>query len=570
MLLLLCAIHAVPLNSSPPIKSTLGEREFEEAMSADAFSFVKFFHPRCPHCQAMAKDFVELSFKVSEHNRASATPQNHTIKAIEVDASKKENRPVLEAHAPAFPTLKLFRSGKLITEFFGPRQVTPMYEFLMRSLEVADRPLVTHLGTPKQVEDFLAVGSDRPVIISLFQPRVGSAIEKDTIARNHFPSHIQLSATEWDETIEIMHEHTAPQAIFATVPHPSLLVTDSLQERFDGIKSRHFVPPLLAAAPRASSFNTSAEWYFPGVRDGAPASSFMHTAIIGDEQFVTLGEHNSPHILETTRPLAIAFGRKDSPGYYEEEFLLDAAEQQSSPKILPVYASMKHSLDFAEHVGLNVSDFHTNEGSLEKWETKYVMYRFGNRGPVTEFYSEKDETSTGSWLRQQARNVNETDVATTAGEVLELDTSSWENLFEFDGRGVILELYDSECSSCNLQSTSTRVAAQLREFAGSIIVARFDIGSYELPKWPVLANDTSAPEMVWVAPGETPTAYDGFRSSRGVARFALEISGLKGEDVDWIDVLLSYMVVVGVCMTVAGIWIMYRARRQKWKRDHVT
>lgn len=101
----------------------LTQDNFDNAI-AKGFTFVKFFVPWCGHSKRLAPVWNELAVKFVS---------NTEVKVAKVECIKNEK---LCEHYKivGYPSLLLFRNGKLVKEYSGPRKLEKLYDFLQDNL----------------------------------------------------------------------------------------------------------------------------------------------------------------------------------------------------------------------------------------------------------------------------------------------------------------------------------------------------------------------------------------------------------------------------------------------------
>lgn len=87
-------------------------------------TFVKFYAPWCGHCQKMSPIWEELAIKL-------IGKQN--VKIAKVDCTLPANKELcMNQQVEGFPTLYIYNNGEKVIEYNGNRQLSDMYEFVLR------------------------------------------------------------------------------------------------------------------------------------------------------------------------------------------------------------------------------------------------------------------------------------------------------------------------------------------------------------------------------------------------------------------------------------------------------
>lgn len=541
------------LLSFPSAIKQADSKTFHDIIRTETPTFALFYHPGCPHCRAVHPHFVNLSSLYPIPLQGAN--QTQTLQLIAVDASDKNNGDLISTYsAMGFPTLKLFKGGKEMTEYGGARDLKHMKEYLVRALKQMNMPEVTHCTTMEQLRRFISDARDVPVVISVSNP--AENIDTET---NYDPS------DEIERTRALMRSETAVSTAFATVSSMDFFAsvpTYKASRRF------HVDDPVIAASTTGAKFFTNATWHYIDVRDGEDVCAFMHVATVPENGFVTLTEKNAGCILETDRTVVYVFGGEKHANWEDDNFLRGVGETADTVDVrhvLPVFVPVqeKGMAEIAEHVTVNSTDV------VEKRKSVYAIYRAGNGGRVVKKYDIRGGKSSTEWLEESLQTLGSR-VQAIAGEVFEIsDSKSWNVMREFDGRGVLVELYKSGCPGCKrFKGTYAEVARMMKMFVGDVVVARYDVRNGSLPEGIVKEKVRFVPTIIYVPPVGDGVVYGGVMSARGIVRFArdmAEVGGVNG--VDWYDVVYGWMFVIGVVMVLVG---MGMARRRRAKVEHVT
>lgn len=563
VILLLINFVISPGRSDAPsskIVPVAGITAFNELISAPTLTFVKFFHPRCPHCQAMAPHFITLSELIATHNALSNTSSSHVVTLAEVDASNQKNERLINTHAYAFPTLKLYASGRLISEFNGPRNPQSMLQYIQDALFFRSSQIVEYIHTRQDLDTFLNQSANRPVVLSIFHPEYDPALI--------YPPHIRPCPESWHATGRRMRNFSAPSVSFAAVTQHALLLPPDEQNmrRFRRIAKVPFAPAI-AAASNGGQFWQTADWWFPGVREADSMETFMHVATVEHGAYIVLDRVLAPVLLSTTRPLALVFTNSEGPSWEDREFMIAAASQKVEPRFLSFFMTVSKHAEFSQHVGIIRED----EENRTMSENRYVVYRGAVLEPMVEIFVKGDKQDVSQWLNKQAKQVNKSNFAISPGAVLDLDGDSWDHIFKYDGRGVLLELYRSDCGACRqFASVYQKVAKLLLPHTGAMVVASLDLSIHSIPTNPRLPPFKFLPTVVYVPPGGEGIPYEGIKAARALSQFARlqsETENIPFGRLSWAEMAAEYLLYTGVVMIIIGI-VCRRSIRNK--SEHVT
>uniref|UniRef100_A0A182J3K1 Thioredoxin domain-containing protein n=1 Tax=Anopheles atroparvus TaxID=41427 RepID=A0A182J3K1_ANOAO len=103
----------------------LGENDFAHAI-AKGVTVVKFYAPWCGHCMRLAPTWEQLAEKLAA--RADVT-------IAKVDCTVDGNKELCgDQDVNGYPTVFLYRAGEKVTEYYGPRSLDDLHEFVVQHL----------------------------------------------------------------------------------------------------------------------------------------------------------------------------------------------------------------------------------------------------------------------------------------------------------------------------------------------------------------------------------------------------------------------------------------------------
>ena len=91
---------------------------FSNYLRAHPISFVWFFAEWCGHCKVMADDFAKTADALSDK-----------IFFVKIDADQQKEISA-KYQIEGYPTLKLFRDGKFVEDYEGPRKAASFMKWL--------------------------------------------------------------------------------------------------------------------------------------------------------------------------------------------------------------------------------------------------------------------------------------------------------------------------------------------------------------------------------------------------------------------------------------------------------
>ncbi|CAL6012639.1 Protein_disulfide isomerase PDI3 [Hexamita inflata] len=92
---------------------------FDQKINKNNLTIVKFFAPWCGHCRAFKPKFEEVSVLL----------KNFDIVCAEVDCTV--NNKLCDAQGVlGYPTINIYKSGKLVEKYEGSRETEQMFEWI--------------------------------------------------------------------------------------------------------------------------------------------------------------------------------------------------------------------------------------------------------------------------------------------------------------------------------------------------------------------------------------------------------------------------------------------------------
>lgn len=109
----------------------LNDKNFREVVSQADFVLVMFYAPWCPHCKKMRPDFVKAAEELSSEGLSVRMAFLNCL----------ENPEVADEYGiVGFPTVKLFRKGKVVSEYNGSRTIEDIKGFVKDFHSKGERP----------------------------------------------------------------------------------------------------------------------------------------------------------------------------------------------------------------------------------------------------------------------------------------------------------------------------------------------------------------------------------------------------------------------------------------------
>ncbi|KAL0214224.1 hypothetical protein P9112_006408 [Eukaryota sp. TZLM1-RC] len=133
----------------------LTSTNYDETISSDKYTFVKFYAPWCGHCKSMAPQWEQLADLAKSFN------DQITIAEVNGDVSKDIMK---KESIRGFPTLKLFKNGKVVADFKGQRTLEGFTDFISKHTSIKLTPTTTtHSPVRSHVADLTEFNFDKKV-----------------------------------------------------------------------------------------------------------------------------------------------------------------------------------------------------------------------------------------------------------------------------------------------------------------------------------------------------------------------------------------------------------------------
>ena len=519
------------------VAAATGEAGFAAALGQAPLVMVKFFHPACPHCQAIRAMYDTVA--------RALMADGATLRFAQVDVSRRANGALAARHAPdGVPTLKLYKRGVLLAAYDGARDEKALSRWLRQHVRVYTAPVIHQLADEPALARFLADAREAPVVLAL----------------NPAPPH-----TDADMRIEryaaAARDAPGPPVLFARVPHPSLLVPD--RKRYEPIANVYAATPYAAAVRNASDFNTDAQWWFPAVLGGEPLHAFVAAATLPRDGSAVLTKYNAPALTASARPILYVFGSKPAPGATTRKVMRKLA-RAGGDDLLVVYAHDSEFETLSRHVGVEDVKTDEQEGSSK---TRYVLYRTANRKSERRAYrGVKIDGDFEKWLRKFMVEHGRFPMARgLAGVVNIVSKTQLGQILEHDGRIVLLQVCGEQCDSDRMALKET--ARMLKADARAVVVVEYSGDETVQVNGEKVGG--KRPYLALVLPGAKPHEVKPYRVLEDVRRAVLSISSdhddvLVNEASRFGEITINH---VGLLLTVLGIALTIQNQAlTRWRR----
>lgn len=521
--LLVQLLRVVYCEKSEIVTSATGESGFEEALKQAPLVMVKFFHPLCPHCQAIKRMYEELA--------KSFKGESATITFIQVDVSNDANAQLTRQHSEdGVPTLKLYKRNHLLSAYDGSRDKHSMTIWLQQHIQLYKSPIIHQIIDNASFKKFLSQAADNPVVLTL----------------SPSPPHSDSDA-RFEKFAALSRDSPGPTIFFAHVPHPSLLIPD--KKRYQVFSNSFSATPYAAAVRNASQFNSHVQWWVPGIIGGEPLTAFIAATTLPRDGNGILTEFNAPALSASTRSLLYVFGSALAPSFSTRKVMRKLANL-GGDDLLVVYANDKQFKVLKKHVDNVDTKIDGNDNSET---TRYVLYRSGNRMSERRVYrGVKKDGDIEQWLGKYLAEHGQFPLTHgLAGVVNDMSNRQLAQTFQHDGRIVLLLVCGKYCDT--ERDVVKDTARMLKADARAVVVAEY--AGDEVLSINGQHPDWKRPYVALVLPGSKPLQVNPHRALQETRNAVASISQdhddvLMNETRGFGDVTINH---IGFMLTVLGI-----------------
>lgn len=433
---------------------------FDELISKDELTLVKFFAPWCGHCKKMAGGFKE-----------AAAELKGTANFVDLDATV-EKELAKKYGIRGFPTLKLFSKGEVISDYKGGRTKDALIKYIERALV----PSVEQCADASVVAAVVAKNKGMTVAFGVKLDKLSQEFKKLSMSlRDIMPDSIVFFSVENIADISGM----AGEA----VPEDSILLI-----RDDGSKA---------------IFSDKPE----GLEKWMKVNSIP--------AFKELKHENAPLYTGLNIPIFILF---QEPGERDDKIVNDitdvAVENRGNGVVLFSWMNSELFGPFAEHVGvagkkppIAIYDF--------KWEISYVFNKDFDKSNLSAWIKrfiagEVDPTGKSEPVPEK----NDEPVKVVVGD-------SWKNIVEDTSKDVLIEQYAPGCGHCRKLAPIINGLATLFANVKTLSIAKMDATKNDAPE---AYRARSYPTLHFFPAGEEQkgVSYDGDQTLEDLLKFLKE------------------------------------------------
>lgn len=490
LLLIACAPHVVGSSSDSGSNGTVsdeanvrqlrGDAVFNSTLASTPLVFVKFFHPGCPHCQAIAPVYATAA------SSGVLRSESDVLRFAAVDISIKANNGLFQTHSgDGVPTLKLYKKGALYATYDGVREKAAMVSWLRRLVARYKAPAVTFLRTRDERDEFLRKWAGTCVVLAYLPRGQGDeAASPDVYAAIADAARPTLG--------------TAP--MFATVSDVNLL---------GGVVriaySTYAREPRVVVLRNASTEFENPVWWTPGVWGMGDMRSFI-TASTAPRDGSALLTAELASALVNEPAVLYAFGDRSTPDDVSADALRKLA-RTASDRALVVYVYDQKWRGLMRHLGVNDT---RDEDSPLPQALRFALCRLGTKESDKVVYNNTGVESVRIWLDRALKGHGITHRG-LAGVMNRFNDHAWHAVVEHENRILVLvvcgnrALIKAECEPIQSQ------VKRLRNFAHAVHIENFDGreppsmihgAPFKLPQQ--TQSKMNKPFIAVIPPGEKP------------------------------------------------------------------
>lgn len=393
---------------------------FDEIISKDELTFVKFYAPWCGHCKKMAGDFKE-----------AATELKGKAVFVDLDATV-EKELAAKYEVRGYPTLKLFSNGEVISDYKGGRNKDALIKYINNAL----LPSSTECADADAVSAFVKENAGKTIIFGAALDKLSSNFKKVSMSlRDTMPDNVA----------------------FGSVPDASLL---------SGLSDKKVSADSILLIREDETTDVYAD-----EADGLEAWSKVAALPL----YAELSRDNASMYTELDKPIFILFQDPEKKDEAVNKAIIEIAKEHRELNALAfVWINRVDLKSFSEYVGVGEKD-----PAIAIYEFKKdVKYVFGEEySPealkkwVQSFFAGELKPTKKS---QPIPEENNEPVKVVVGD-------SWTDIVEDESKDVLIEQYAPWCGHCkNLAPILDELAADLKGVE-TLVVAKMDATQNDAP-----------------------------------------------------------------------------------------
>ena len=430
----------------------LTTKNFEEKLGEKEFGLVAFYAPWCGHCKRLAPEYSKLAEKFIN---------NEKIGIYRVNGDEESNL-MTQFEIQGFPTVKLFKNGKLFRDYDGERDAESLTTWLNKktgsvtvSVKTADE-----LAALKESNKVLIVGyftsKDSANIAKLVQAADDKELEDFIVADVSVPEILSKNGIEQDSVVIYRNFDSNPA------------VSTDFENIIEFVKSNAY--PLVDEVS-GSSFQRFVDKNLP-------------IGIL----FIDFASEQKESLINLLTEVAEQFKGKVSFGYSDASIYGEQLNIMGGDKsVIPGFAIM----DLEKRANYPLKGEATKEAIVQL--TQSVV----------------DGTAPKFFKTQEIPETNDEPVKVVVGK-------SYDDIVVNNDNDVLLEFYAPWCGHCkSLEPKYTQLAEELKDVSG-LTIAKVDATENDTP-----INIEGFPTIYFFPKGkkDSPIVYEGDRTVEDLKTF---------------------------------------------------
>lgn len=429
----------------------LGDDNFDSRLADMETALVMFYAPWCGHCKRLKPEFARASIDLL----ANDPP----VYLVQVDCTEAGKSTCSRFGVSGYPTVKIFKSGELSSDYNGPREYAGIVKFMKSQVG----PVSKELKNTKDTEAFLAKDEVAVVFFGSDSPLKEAFMEAADMLRDS----VRFGHVSDDSTLE---EYSFKDNIVLFRPKQ---------------KSNKFEPALVKYEGAVSKLE---------IKKFIKAN---YHGLVGHRTQDTAGDFSSPYVFAYYN---VDYVKNVKGTNYWRNRILKIAQDFKTDF---TFAVVNHN-DFAhetEEYGLNyVSGDKPVICAKDSKGLKYLMSKDFSMETFADFLKALKEGSLTPFVKSEP-------VPESQGNVIVAVGKNFDDVVTNSGRDALVEFYAPWCGHCK---KLTPIYEELGEkMAGEDVdIVKMDATANDVPP---SFNVRGFPTLYWKPKDGTPKAYDGGR-----------------------------------------------------------
>jgi protein disulfide-isomerase A1 len=451
----------------------LTAENFDQETANFGLALVEFYAPWCGHCKKLAPEYEVAATELKADG----------IILAKIDASAEENAPVAQKFGiRGFPTLKIFRSGAVASDFNGGRTSAEIVAYMRKQ----NQPAITKVSSTEELDAFTQ--KNKVAVVGFFSSESSEEYKSfETVANKLRDTH--SFAVVFDSAISTGAQAEVPSVI--------------LFKQFDDLKN------VLEGSKMAELETFVAQNSMPWV----------------DE----IGAHNYATYSQSGKPVGFMFVTITDKDQYS---WVQNLAKESRNRISWVFIDHEKFGRYGERIGLSGK---TNPSfAIEDFGTG-LHYALDESLPVSEETVKKlvDSFLAGTL---EATIRSEEIPATNDEPVKVLVAKNFQSMVLDSDKDVLVEFYAPWCGHCKTLAPIYEELAQSLAHVNTLVIAKMDATANDVDR---KYNVQGFPTLKFFKAGQkdTPMDYDGGRTKdafidflKANAAHSFEVTAVEGKD----------------------------------------